>query len=240
MLPEQPTPPAPQMESAEGPIRGYFGKIRRILFAPQEFFASLPPRESLGQVLAFALVTHWFGSAIAFLVNMGAGVDRTILRMVEMLYRDNPGALEQLRQNADYSRFMTWFQGAGTILLDPFFVLVSLLFSSIVLFVFVRLLISENDEHGAPRELSFENCMRIASYALTAELFRIIPFVGGMIAWVYGLVLSIVGVSALFRVTGGRASAVVLLPKLVLGVLFFVLIFGIVFLIVGMFLSASK
>jgi hypothetical protein len=239
MLPEQPTP-APQMESAEGPIRGYFGKIRRILFAPQEFFSSLPPRESLGQVLAFALITHWVGSAIAFLVNMGAGVDKTVLKLFETLLRDQPGAIEQLRQNADYGRFMTWFQGAGAILLDPFFVLLSLLFTSVVLFIFVRLLISENDENGAPRELSFENCMRIASYALTAELFRVVPFVGGMIAWIYGLVLSILGVSALFRVTGGRATAVVLLPKLILGVLFFVLVFGIVFLIVGMFLSASK
>jgi hypothetical protein len=239
MLPEQPTP-LPQMESAEGPIRGYFGKIRKILFSPQEFFASLPPRESLGQVLAFALITHWVGSAIAFLIHMGAGVDKTIMRMVEMLYRDNPGALDQLRQNADYSRFMTWFQGVGAIVLDPFFVLLILLFSSVVLFVFVRLLISENDELGAPRELSFENCMRIASYALTAELFRVIPFVGAMIAWVYGIVLSILGVSALFRVTGGRATAVVLLPKLVLGLFFFILLLGIVFLVVGLVMGVSK
>jgi hypothetical protein len=82
--------------------------------------------------------------------------------------------------------------------------------------------------------------MRIASYALTAELFRVIPFVGAMIAWVYGIVLSILGVSALFRVTGGRATAVVLLPKLVLGLFFFILLLGIVFLVVGLVMGVSK
>ncbi len=231
---------SPSIETAGGPIGGYLAKVKSILFAPQEFFSGLPIQESLGSVLAFALITHWIGSALAFLIGMGVGVDKAAEKLVALLTQGNAAAMQQLRDNADLSRWMTWFQGVGSIVLDPFFVLISILFSTVILFIFSKILIAETDENSQPRLLSFENCMRIVSYAMTAQLFRVIPFVGGVIAWVYGIVLTIVGVSALFRVTSGRATAVVLLPKLVLGALFFAVIFGIIFLVVGMFLTAAK
>ncbi len=52
----------------------------------------------------------------------------------------------------------------------------------------------------------------MVSYAQATAVLLIVPFCGNLIAWVWALVLYIVGLSAAHRIGGGKATAAVLLP----------------------------
>jgi hypothetical protein len=58
----------------------------------------------------------------------------------------------------------------------------------------------------------FEATFRVVSYANGANLFLAIPFCGGMIALIWTMVISIIGLKEAHGTSGGKASFAVLFP----------------------------
>src|SRR4051794_33591226 len=48
------------------PIRAYFLRVWQILTEPTAFFKTMPTTGGVSGPLAFALITHWLGSAVGF------------------------------------------------------------------------------------------------------------------------------------------------------------------------------
>lgn len=58
----------------------------------------------------------------------------------------------------------------------------------------------------------FEGTFRVLSYGQIAQIATVVPIAGGLIAFVWGLVLYVLGLSSLHRCSQGQALAAVLIP----------------------------
>jgi hypothetical protein len=76
---------------------------------------------------------------------------------------------------------------------------------------------------------SFADTLRVVAYAQSCQVFGLLPFCGGIIAAVWGVVVQIIGISAVHRCGTGKAAASVLVPLLgccVCGVSAYALVFA--------------
>lgn len=58
----------------------------------------------------------------------------------------------------------------------------------------------------------FEGTFRVVSYAQVVQLATLVPFVGGLVALVWGIILYVIGLATVHRTTQGKAVAAVLIP----------------------------
>ncbi len=63
-------------------------------------------------------------------------------------------------------------------------------------------------------EAGFEGTLRSVSYAQTASLAQVIPLIGGLVAFVWMMVLTVIGFIRLHRTSEGKAIVGVVLPLL--------------------------
>jgi hypothetical protein len=66
---------------------------------------------------------------------------------------------------------------------------------------------------GAARR-SLVDSFRVVCYSVGPQLFQIVPILGGFVAWVWQLVLQIIGMKVVHRTSYGRSTIAVLLPML--------------------------
>jgi len=116
-----------------------------------------------------------------------------------------------------FGRTYYWVWGTGGLLIDPFVTLILILFSALVVFASAKILIP-NPTH--PENLTYETFLRMTSYAMSASVLYAVPFVGPLIAPIAAFIITVIGVKELFVVSGGRATFIVLFPKL----LFYIII----------------
>ncbi len=211
-------------------IRRYFLDLRSILTHPVAFFRRVPLTGGLSGPLAFALVTHWIGSAFEYLWHSAFGglfahrFDQA-LRSLEALPE-----VESLGRGAVYQQFrqvfMEWVWGTGSVLLDPFWTVLGIFWSALFIFIGARLLITPG-HNGAAREITFSSAVRIVAYSLTPAIFKAVPGVGSLAAVLGTWILSVIGAREIYRTSTTRAIFVGLFPQtLLLGLVLMILAVG--------------
>ncbi len=103
------------------------------------------------------------------------------------------------------------------IILTPIITAVGLLIGSGLYHLLVLLLVR-------PHNAGFEATFRVVSYVSVTQLVSWVPVIGAIIAFAYGIVLSILGIREVHATTTGRAALVVLIPVAV--TLFLILLLG--------------
>lgn len=194
----------------ENTFRNLLGRCQRSLFEPGRFYRHDLPRMSLSEALAFGIGNAWAAAFVAFFVQtfntlvMGKLLERWMQKML-----------------ASEEGFAVWglsaaqfLYSSGALLLGPFLFLLQAFFSSVMLYMFARLLIE--DRPGAPEPVTFRGAFRIEAASLTGHWFSVVPFFGGFLAFVVSTVLVITGVRERFGVSTRRATAVVFAPWLML------------------------
>lgn len=166
-----------------------FGEtIQASLFRPSAFFRAMP---SSGR--------KW--SAVLYAVIVG-----TLAWIVAMLWK---GAvvvgplMEHSSWEAPATTSVFWIV---TFVLIPPLVVAATLFQSAVLHVSLTLL------NGA-RE-NYEATLKAVSYAASANLFLVFPFVGTPLAFFWRVALLVIGLREVHRISTGRAFLALLLPLL--------------------------
>lgn len=189
--------------ATERPVRAYLHRVKILLTSPGRFFREEFPSLSLSEALAFGLVSGWISAAISFALETLNSLLLVSLfdQWVQRLFASDE-AFSFLGLSG--SSFL-W--SAGFLLLAPFFFLVRLLLGSVVLYLFARLLI--DDEANA---VNFRSVLGLRACAFGGQWFGIVPFVGGLLAFIANLALLISGVRERFQVSGRRAAVVVLAP----------------------------
>jgi hypothetical protein len=61
----------------------------------------------------------------------------------------------------------------------------------------------------------FEATFRVVCFAEAPYILILIPFCGNLIAWVWNVVLAVIGLSQTHQIGGGKAAAAVLLPLVI-------------------------
>lgn len=208
-------------------IRKYLETLWSILRTPSQFFKKMPIGGGLAAPLTFALATHWMGTLGAYLWRMLLGTDSVLQSWwrsrMENVDVDTIDDYSWMADNLNqWSKDFFW--SAGSVVLDPFKTLLSILATSLFVFIGARLLVSPG-KHGAPWEIRYESAVRIMAYSTAPSILLALPMGGEFLAWIGGLILSVIGAREVYRVDTGRALTIAFFPQ--------ILVFGVVALAIG-------
>lgn len=107
------------------------------------------------------------------------------------------------------------------IIISPLLVLLSIFITTIILHVFLFILRGANN--------GFEATLKVSSYTKATNIFAVVPFIGGIIGWVWSIVITVIGLREIHETSTLKALFTVLLP------LFLFFILGMVIAVVILF-----
>lgn len=225
-------------------IQDYFRKLWRIITRPTSFFRELPLEGGITAPLAFALVTHWLGSAASFIWSIFIGEWTRVYVETFSKIAGDVANMNGVTSGPQWSevvnlkdRFLHWFWGTGSIIADPFYTLISVLFTSLLVFVGARIFVTwfspSTQPAQPPVQVTFESAVRLICYGMAPMILVGIPLFGWGLASFLSTVITIIGAKEIYRVGLGRAIVIVLFPKL----LFLGFILGTMLVIAAVFLK---
>jgi hypothetical protein len=195
-----PPPPPPPSDGNPWERRDRVGFVsalvettQQILTRPSSFFRSLSPEGGVGSALVYAVVVGYVGAVAAALYNFVANA------LMPGFGGFGGPEMERLRPFLEGPGVLI-----GTLILGPIFVVLEVAVWSGL--VHVALLVLGGARRG------IETTARTVCFAEAANLAKIIPFCGGVIAFIFFIVLLVIGVSETHGISRGKATAAVLLP----------------------------
>lgn len=205
-------------------VHRYLQDLWMIMTHPTAFFRAMPTEGGFSGPLTFALVTHWLGSAAAILWSALLGrwlavYVNTFSRIAGDIATMNPSSSpSQWAQILSWKdRLWQWFWGTGSVITDPFFTLVSILFTSFFVFIgakiFVSWIPSPTSQEKSP-EVTFESALRLICYGMSPMILTAIPLFGWGLATFLSAIVTIIGAKEVYRVGIFRAIIIALFPKI--------------------------
>jgi hypothetical protein len=194
-----PVPPLPPASDArtgppweqEGPFFERFATTAyAVLMSPVEFFSTMRRHGGLGAPLIFGIV----GSLVG-------GVATVIYQLLLSMIGAGFGGPDAVREQM----FAHLFSTGCVLVVLPFAGVISMFVAALIYHLMLMLL-------GGAR-FGFETTMRVTAYTSGAMgLLQLVPFCGSLIAAVWTIVVSIVGLARAHEISTGKAAAAVLLP----------------------------
>jgi hypothetical protein len=184
-----------------GFLKSWFDTVSLLITKPSDAFTLMRPEGGLLDPLLFGLIGGCLGSIVSLLF--------------QGLFQSIPG-FSSGNELFDLFGLGPWGLIIIYAILMPFFLTIGLFIGGGILHLCLMLV------GGANR--SFETTFRVACFtAGAANLFSLIPICGGVIAFVYHIVLEIIGLSRAQQTTTGKAALAVFLPIIVCCGLFLLL-----------------
>jgi hypothetical protein len=176
--------------------RGFFNAfvetLVMVLTKPGEAFTAMRREGGLGEPLIYALIGGCAGAVVSFLFSLG---------------------LQSVGFFADRHNAFATMAGMGVgsavfIVLVPFFIVIGLFIGSAVVHVCLMIVGGANQ--------SFEATFRVLAFSQgSTGPLQMIPVCGGLIAGVWGLVVTCIGLARAHETDTGRAVFAVFLPLVV-------------------------
>ncbi len=191
----------------QGFFRGLFRTMKQVLFSPAEFFKKMPITGGLTDPLLYALIVGMVGLMFSYTWQM----------MLE-------GTIQGFMPAEIRASRYQMFSGMGIAALaaiSPFLIIIGLFIASGVLHVMLLLV------KGA--RAGFEATFRVVSYCASPNILLVIPFCGWVIASLWIMVITIIGLKEAHETSGGKAAFAYFFPVLLccgMIVLLFLLFMG--------------
>jgi hypothetical protein len=205
--------PAPEARYAAWEDRdnkGFFGGLwetwKESVFYPNRFFSRAPFSGGIGSPLLYAVIIVWLGIAVEqvwglLFTGFWTNMLTSYIPMEEQMWTSG--------LQTGFSLLYLFF--APIPIIAVLFILSGIY--HVILMIF----------GWASRD--FEATFRAIAYASGPLLFLAVPFCGGTVGLIWGLVLAIIGMKHMQTNNGGRGALVVLLPLIICCCLAFVMIF---------------
>jgi len=177
-----------------GVVQGFVETWKRSLFSPQLFFPTVRPDVPWSEALYYAWIVHGI-TVVLSLPLLGLGVFSSGLPHG---FGGDP-QMENAMRALSGGMGIGW--ALGSLLVYPLFVLAI----AAIIHLCAMLFGAAQNGYGAT--------VRALCYAQGPNLVSIVPCLG-LIAWIYGVVLAIFGISSLQNTTQAKATGIVLLPVL--------------------------
>lgn len=170
---------------------------KRVLGAPVPLFRALSRPSGIGSPLLYAVIVGWLGVVAASFYSA--------------LFQSLVGSsMAGFGESPELAAALGFAQSWGGFLVQAIFAPVGLVIGLFVVAgVFHLMLLILGGAKG-----SFETSFAVVGYAQAPALLMIVPFCGSLVAWVWSLVLYIIGLSEAHGISRGKAAAAVLLPLL--------------------------
>ena len=163
--------------------------IQLLVTRPREAYATMQPEGDITRALLYAVLLGWIGLIAGQLYNLvfrGA-----MMRMMATQFHGIQFA-------------GTLGMAIGFIVVGPIFILMGLFIWTALVHLALMLI------GGANR--GFVATFKAVAFAQTSAIAQVVPFCGGFIGAIWGLVLQTFGIAAAHDTTDGKAAAAVLLP----------------------------
>lgn len=181
--------PLPWEQPGYPALEGLFETAKLVITEPSNAFRRMPITGDLTRPLIYAVIFGWIGIIAGQIYNLA--LRGTMMRLL-------PGA-------AGAGQFsLPWMFNVGVMIVAPVLVLLGVLIGAAIFHLFLLLVGAANSGFGAT--------VRVVCYTGTVQIFQIVPFCGGLIGTIWGIVLYIIGFAAAHRTTTGKAAVAVLLP----------------------------
>jgi hypothetical protein len=199
-MPPPPPPAGPpglpwERRAESGAFQGLVETVRRLMVEPAAAIAVARRRGDLWSPLSYAVL----------LVLAGVLAERIwgLLIGTSLLELMPP----QLREKAAFGFALSGIGLVVTLVVVPVLALVMLFVYGGVVHLFLML-------YGGTRDsdTGYEGTVRALAWSTTSQLGQLVPFAGGLVALVWGIVLQTIALANLHRTTQGRALAAVLTP----------------------------
>lgn len=202
-MPAPPAPEQPQLEASPslpweepGGVGGLLRTIGLFVTRPDEAFSVMAPT-GLGRPFVYAVLMAW--------VELIVGVAYWTAFQSPFFLMSIPEVRDELAGLAVGAGVMALI-AAGLFILMPIFVAIGLLIHTAILHL--MLLIIGEGRRG------FETTARVICYSHTADVANLVPFCGGLLAFVWFIALQIIGIARAHRCSYGKAALAVFLPIL--------------------------
>jgi len=174
---------------------------KQVLSQPVAFFRAMPTSDGIGAPLLYALVVGYVG---LFASTVYSFVFQSVIGASLARMGGTTGS--------DLGPLMPFLHGGVGLVVNLIFGPVFITIGVFLLAGIVHLaLLAIGGATGG-----FEATFRVVAYSEAAGLFNVIPLCGGLIGFVYMLVLLVIGLSEAQRISRGKAATGVLLPVVVL------------------------
>jgi hypothetical protein len=169
----------------------------QVLSAPEGFFQRMPTSGGITGPLLYGLLIGYVGL-----------VASTLYSLVFNVMFGGFGGLA--RQSGTLERFAPFLEGGASLVYNlifgPVLITLGLFIASGIIHLMLLLL------GGAQRD--FEATFRVTSYSQATAILQIVPVCGSLAAFVYWVVVQIIGLSHAQGIPKGKAAAAVLVPLL--------------------------
>ena len=171
------------------------------VFRTTDFFKKMPIRGGSSKALVYALIFQMMGQAFSIFWQ----------KWFIQTYHDTI--------NEIFPSFQEFFNTSvgDQLIMAPLFALLILILSTVI--YHVSLLLVGSGQNG------FEGTFRVVAYSQGTMVMNVVPLFGGLLAWIWGLVLMANGFSEVHRISSRRAVVAILLPLIfccVVPLIFFV------------------
>jgi hypothetical protein len=168
--------------------------LQKSLFTPTEFFRNLPPVGAIGAAMFYAVIVGTVSAAVATMWHYASAYPAGIVMVPSW----------QIPPLAGY----LW--AAGLMIL-PLLIVAATIIRGLILHLSLTV-----TGGGAG---DFGSTLKVVSYAASASAFNVFPFVGAPIAFIWRVVITVIGLREVHRITTVRAFVAWLLPFLVISFL---------------------
>lgn len=217
-----PPPPAappglPWERRAEtGALQGFADTVRRLMVEPAAALGDARRHGDLVSPIAYAVLMALVGVLAERVWGLLVGTSLLDLMPAE------------LRENSAFGFALSGLGLAVTLVVAPIVALCVLFVYAAIVHLFLMLYGGTRDS-----ETGYEGTVRALAWSSTSQLGQLVPFAGGVIALVWGVVLQTLSLASFHRTTQGRALAAVLTPLVLCCVCIAVFAAGLMALIVG-------
>lgn len=176
-----------------GFFSGLFSTLKGSLFSPTVFFRTMNVNGGLGDPLLYAMIVGVVGMMVSY--------------VWQILFQD--AFLGYLPPDVQAAGGMNVFSGIGiafVALFLPFLVIISTFLWAGIWHLLLLMVRGANN--------GFEATFRTAAYSYGSYIFMAIPFCGGLIAFIWNIIVAIIGLKEAHGTGGGKAAFAVLFPMI--------------------------
>jgi len=198
-----------------GWFQGLFETWKRTIFSPQHFWASVKPGGSWIDALIYAWIIFTVGVVVSApfgSLGLGRWGSAAVLEQLQQLPPESREALRQVMGNVGVGHLV------ASVILYPLWIII------VAAILHLSCLVLGAAKNG------YYATFRVLGYAAATNIIGMVPCLG-FLAFIYGIVLTVLGIASVQETTLGRATGAVLLP---LALLLCCLCAGIAFLGAGL------
>lgn len=168
---------------------------KRVLGEPVAFFRALSRSTGIGSPLLYAVIIGWIGVVAA---SFYSALFQSLVGSSMAGFGESPELVAALGFAQSWGGFFV------QVIFAPMGLVIGLFIAAGVFHLMLLLL------GGARRD--FETSFAVVGYAQAPAILMLVPFCGSLVAWVWSLVLYIIGLAEAHGISRGKAAVAVLLP----------------------------